>query len=74
MTVSVLWLFLAVPYIGLQYVIVVIPDHTNFLVCLLLRFSSRDANVCFIFSGMSFKGLSSQRGKIGPVKSYFRNV
>ena len=30
MTVSVLWLFLAVPWFGLQYVIVVFSDHTHF--------------------------------------------
>ena len=29
MTVSVLWLFLAVPWVGLQYVIVVFPYHTH---------------------------------------------
>ena len=28
-TVSVLWLFLVVRCIGLRYVIVVFPDHTN---------------------------------------------
>ena len=27
-TISVLWLFLTVPWIGLKYVIVIIPDHT----------------------------------------------
>ena len=27
--VDVLWLFLAVPWVGLQYVIVVFPDHTH---------------------------------------------
>ena len=29
-TINVLWLFLTVPWVGLQYVIVVFPDHTNF--------------------------------------------
>ena len=28
-TVSDLWLFLAVPWVGLQFVIVVLPDHTH---------------------------------------------
>ena len=28
-TVNVLWLFLAVPWVGLRCVIVVFPDHTN---------------------------------------------
>ena len=30
-TVNVLWLFLAVPWVGLQYVIVVFPYHTHLL-------------------------------------------
>ena len=29
MTVSVLWLFLTVPWIGLQCLIVIFPDHTH---------------------------------------------
>ena len=29
-TVDVLWLFLTVPWVGLQCVIVVFPDHTHF--------------------------------------------
>ena len=29
-TINVLWLFLTVPRVGLQYVIVVFPDHTHF--------------------------------------------
>ena len=28
-TINVLWLFLTVPWDGLQYVIVVLPDHTH---------------------------------------------
>ena len=28
-TISVLWLSLTVPWVGLQYVIVVFPDHTH---------------------------------------------
>ena len=28
-TVSVLWIFLTVPLVGLQYVVVVFPDHTR---------------------------------------------
>ena len=31
-TINVLWLFLTWPWIGLQYVIVVFPDHTHFLI------------------------------------------
>ena len=30
-TVNVLYLFLMVPWVGLQYVIVVFPDHTHLL-------------------------------------------
>ena len=30
-TVNVLWLFLMVPWVGLQCVIVVFPDHTDLL-------------------------------------------
>ena len=30
-TINVLWLFLAVTVIGLQFVIVVFPDHTHLL-------------------------------------------
>ena len=30
-TLNVLWLFLTVPWVGLQYVIVVFPDHTHLL-------------------------------------------
>ena len=37
--VIVLWLFLAVPWVCLQYVIVVFPDHTH----LLFFFSNNDA-------------------------------
>ena len=29
-TINVLWLFLTVPWVGLQYVIVVFSDHTHF--------------------------------------------
>ena len=30
-TINVLWLYVTVPWVGLQYVIVVFPDHTHFL-------------------------------------------
>ena len=30
-TINVMWLFVTVPWFGLQYVIVVFPDHTHFL-------------------------------------------
>ena len=30
-TINVLWLFLTMPYVGLQCMIVVFPDHTHLL-------------------------------------------
>ena len=30
-TINVLWLFFTVPWVGLQCMIVVFPDHTNLL-------------------------------------------
>ena len=33
-TVNVMWLFLMVPWVGLQCVIVIFPDHTHFLLLL----------------------------------------
>ena len=30
-TINVQWLFLTVPWVGLQYVIVAFPDHTHLL-------------------------------------------
>ena len=32
--INVLWLFLTVPWVGLQYVIVVFPDHTHLSQCM----------------------------------------
>ena len=32
-TINVLWLFFTVPWVVLQYVIVVFPDHTHLLFC-----------------------------------------
>ena len=34
-TINVLWLFLAVPWVGLQCVIVVFSDHTHLLIIML---------------------------------------
>ena len=33
-TITVLWLFLTVPWVGLQYMVVVFPDHTHFFLVL----------------------------------------
>ena len=35
-TVNVMWPFLTLPWVGLQYVIVVFPDHTHLLFFVLL--------------------------------------
>ena len=35
-TIIVLWLFLTVPWVGLQYVIVVFPDHIHLLFIVLI--------------------------------------
>ena len=36
-TINVLWLFLTVPWVGLQYVIVVFPDHSHLLFAINLK-------------------------------------
>ena len=38
MTVSALWIFLTMPWVGLQCVIVVFPDYTHFLVFLYIQY------------------------------------
>ena len=45
-TINVLWLFLTVPWVGLQCVIVVFPDHTH------LHCGSSDIIICRDFGGM----------------------
>ena len=47
-TVSVLWLFLALQWVGLRCVIVVFPDHTHLLFSIFLNFLSSE-----IFKSMS---------------------
>ena len=37
-TVNVLWLFLTMPWVGLQFVSVVFPDHTRLLFYLMLGY------------------------------------
>ena len=37
-TINVLWLFLTMPWVGLQYVSVVFPDHTHLLYVVKLFF------------------------------------
>ena len=45
-TINVLWPFLTVPWVGLQYVIVVFPDHTQLLLIMFFNsdFSGRHCN------------------------------
>ena len=38
-TINAMWLFLAVPWVGLQCVIVIFPDHTHLLFSIDLRLS-----------------------------------
>ena len=44
--VVVVWLFLAVPWVGLQCVIVVFPDHTHLLFSIVKFFSSNSIYWC----------------------------
>ena len=46
-TISGMWLFLTVPWVGLQYVIVVFPDHTHLLFVCPKRASSRQ-NILYV--------------------------
>ena len=52
MTVSVLWLFLTVSWVGLQCVIVLYPDHTHlyFKVSVDICDGSPIVHVCFIIT------------------------
>ena len=52
-TINVLWLFLMVPWVGLQCVIVVFPDHTHLLF-----------DACCIHDWCSQPGLSKVKGYI----------
>ena len=49
MTESVLWLFLTVPWVGLQCVVVVIPDHIH------LFFAIYRTSMCHIKAGSTQK-------------------
>ena len=50
-TVSVLWLFLKVPWVGLQCVIVVFPDHTHIL--LSVAAENKANSFIFFFAAIS---------------------
>ena len=49
-TINVLWLFLMVPWVRLQYVIVVFPDQTHFLntTHIQLNVESHDTDMLFL--------------------------
>ena len=53
MTVSVLWLFLTVPWVGLQCVIVAFPDHTHLLFIRTYISDSLASNVAVPFKDYS---------------------
>ena len=54
-TINVLWRFLMVPWVGLQYAVVVFPDHTHLLIVLLFFdlyffFVMREASCCLFLA------------------------
>ena len=53
--VIVLWLFLAVPWVHLQFVIVVFPDHTHYFIP---RYEVYRGYIIFAFSVIMFVCLS----------------
>ena len=57
-TVSVLWLFLTVPWLDLQCVIVVFPDHTH--LHFFLNYSKAHMLYCAISKQNNFSNLKSQ--------------
>ena len=46
-TVIVLWLFLDVPWVGLQYVILVFPDHTHLFLNKIHHLTNRWGLKCY---------------------------
>ena len=58
-----MWLFLAVPWVCLQFVIVVFPDHTHLLFCIdvsVLSYENKNNSIiaCFIhFVTLPYNGL-----------------
>ena len=73
-TVDVLWFFLTVPWVGLQFVIVAFPDHTYFLYLMLDTDSIKNCEKIFIhfcatvkITKLSLRGHGwIQRGDRGP--------
>ena len=43
LTINVLWLFLTVPWVGLQYEIVIFPDHTHLLFLTVIGLTTKHA-------------------------------
>ena len=44
-TINVLWVFLTVPWVGMQYVIVIFLDHTHFLFSIINTFEKKMVNI-----------------------------
>ena len=63
--VSVLWVFLMVPWVGLQCVIVLFPDHTHFF---LTDSQSSESNLKFVRNVVSFE-ISSQQTNLARILS-----
>ena len=47
-TVNVMWLSLAAPWVGLQCMIVVFPDHTHFLMRVPMPVSNNNEDISYI--------------------------
>ena len=65
-TINVLWLFLTVPWVGLQYVIVVFPDHTHLLFNRASPLDSLRSNY-FIFVGYLKTGRGGEGSSEPPL-------
>ena len=70
-TVDVLQLFLTVPWVGLQFAIVVFPDHTYFLLYFILRVLISYTNY-FVFEHISILDLGVRFSRIVSEFRIFR--
>ena len=50
--VIVVWLFLAVPWVSLQFVIVVFPDHSHLLLFVLIRLHELNWKTFMVFCNL----------------------
>ena len=69
-TINVLWLFLTVPWVGLQYVIVVFPDHTHLLFVEILCLVCLTVNPLYVVSD-PHSGLISYSQSIPPTRTFY---